>query len=75
MEYSEKQYDLSDREIGQNFASMDKAIRKEMKKQEKPKTKPQEVFEGFKEKNKTKSSQKRKPLMRFAKEKKVDYRQ
>jgi len=74
MEASEKFYDNTDRETGVHFADMDKAVRRQMKKQEKPKTKPQEVFEGFKETKKLKKAQRRKNPLRFTKDKKIDYR-
>ncbi len=74
MEASEKFYDNTDREHGILFHDMDKAVRREMKKQEKPKTKPAEVFEGFKETKSTKKAQRRKNPLRFAKDKKIDYR-
>ena len=74
MEASEKFYDNSDREVGIHFADMDKAVRREMKKQEKPKTKPAEVFEGFKENKTTKKRRNNKNRVGFKKEMIVDYR-
>ena len=43
-----KYYELTDVEQGKNLKKFNDDIKKEMKKQEKPKTTPQEVFEGFK---------------------------
>ena len=54
MESYSKYYDNTDNEVGTLFSDMDKAVRKKMKEQEEPKTKPAEVFEGFKETKKNK---------------------
>jgi hypothetical protein len=59
MEFNSKYYDNTDQEKGVQWHEWDKAIRKEMKKQEKPKTKPAEVFEGFKDTKTTKKNAKR----------------
>ena len=48
MDYSLKNYELTDIEEGKNLKKFNDDINKEMKKQEKPKTKPQDVFVGFK---------------------------
>tara|TARA_R100000388_G_C7209372_1_gene142772 strand:+ start:417 stop:644 length:228 start_codon:yes stop_codon:yes gene_type:complete len=74
MESSKQFYDNTDIESGQLFHEMDKAVRKKMKEKEQPKTKPQEVFEGFKETKTTKKVKKRGPNLRYRKEQKVDYR-
>ncbi len=43
-----KNYELTDIEEGKNLKKFNDDIKKEMKKQEKPKTKPQDIFVGFK---------------------------
>ena len=48
MDYSMKYYELTDIEEGKNLKKFNDDIKKEVKKQEKPKTKPQEIFVGFK---------------------------
>jgi hypothetical protein len=48
MDYSMKIYELSDLELGKNLKKFNDDINKELKKQEKPKTKPQDIFVGFK---------------------------
>ena len=76
MEFNSKYYDNTDQETGILFHDIDKKIRREMAKQEAPKTKPVEVFEGFKEtKNNKKAKKQRKPAMKYNKEDtKKDYR-
>jgi len=75
MEFSQKYYDNTDQETGILFHDIDKKIRREMAKQEAPKTKPAEVFEGFKESKSAKKAKKRKPAMKYNKEDtKKDYR-
>ena len=46
-----KFYELQDVEQGKNLKKFNDDINKEVKKQQKPKTKPNEVFEGFTKKN------------------------
>ena len=54
---------------------MDKAVRKKMKEQEEPKTKPAEVFEGFKETKKDKKKRATgKPRLTYKKDEVKDYR-
>ena len=60
-----KLYELSDKEEGLNLKKFDDKVKKEMKKQEKPKTKPQDVFEGFKDNKKKRKIKKNAP--RFSK--------
>lgn len=76
MEFSQKYYDNTDIETGIMWHEMDKKVRSEMKKQEEPKTKPAEVFEGFKDTKKNAKKQiNRKPAMKYSKEDtKKDYR-
>lgn len=57
-----KYYELTDVEQGKNLKKFNDDIKKEMKKQEKPKTTPQEVFEGFK---KTQQKTRKKGGLRF----------
>jgi hypothetical protein len=57
MDYSMKFYELSDLEQGKNLKKFNDDIKKELKKQEKPKTKPQDIFVGFKkERTKTRKN-------------------
>ncbi len=75
MEFNNKYYDNGDLEKGVMWHDMDKAVRREMAKQEKPKTKPAEVFEGFKENKKNKKNKTtRKPRVKYSKEDVKDYR-
>tara|TARA_R110000803_G_scaffold184765_1_gene247081 strand:- start:3230 stop:3460 length:231 start_codon:yes stop_codon:yes gene_type:complete len=75
MESSSKYYDNTDNEVGTLFSDMDKAVRKKMKEKEEPKTKPAEVFEGFKEKKKDKKrNSSNKQRMTYKKEEVKDYR-
>tara|TARA_R100001079_G_scaffold55198_1_gene28233 strand:+ start:132 stop:362 length:231 start_codon:yes stop_codon:yes gene_type:complete len=67
METSILQYELDDLEQGKNLKKFQDDVKKEMKKQEKPKTKPSEIFEGFKEKKNKKKVKKNNP--RFSKQK------
>ena len=60
-----KQYELFDLEEGKNLKKFQDDVKKEMKKQEKPKTKPTEIFEGFKERKSVKTKVRRSP--RFTK--------
>lgn len=48
MDYSMKHYELTDVEEGKNLKKFNDDIKKQMKKDEKPKVKPQDVFVGFK---------------------------
>ena len=48
MDYSMKIYELTDLELGKNLKKFNDDINKELKKQEKPKTNPQDIFVGFK---------------------------
>ncbi len=64
MELTMKNYELTDVEEGQNLKKFNDDVKKEMKKQEKPKTKPQDVFVGFKKAQKT---QRKKGVLRFNK--------
>ncbi len=48
MDYSMKYYELTDVEEGKNLKKFNDDIKKEVKKQEKPKSKPQDIFVGFK---------------------------
>ena len=67
METSIMQYELNDLEVGKNLKKFHDDVKKEMKKQEKPKTKPSEIFEGFKEMKVKKKVKKNNP--RFSKQK------
>jgi hypothetical protein len=60
-----KLYELTDKEDGLNLKKFDDKVKKEMKKQEKPKSKPSEIFEGFKDTKKKKRVKKNNP--RFSK--------
>jgi len=68
MDTSIKMYELHDLEEGKNLKKFNDDIKKQMKKQEKPKTKPIEIFEGFKEK-KSKKKVKKTNNPRFSKQK------
>ncbi len=64
MELSLKHYELTDLEEGKNLKKFQDDINKEMKKQEKPKSKPQDIFVGFK---KTPTKSRKKGVLKFNK--------
>ena len=67
MDSSILQYELNDLEKGNNLKKFHDDVKKEMKKQEKPKTNPNEIFEGFKQKKNKKRVKRNNP--RFSKPK------
>jgi hypothetical protein len=64
MELTMKNYELTDIEEGKNLKKFNDDVNNEMKKQEKPKTKPQDVFVGFK---KPQKKQRKKGVIKFNK--------
>ena len=73
MEFQISQYDNTDYESGHNLAEMDKKVKKELKKKEKPSVKPKDVFVGWKDKKKVKNNNpKKKGLSKLNFEKRKD---
>ena len=64
--YGMKCYELADLEEAKNLKKFNDDITKELKKQERPKSKPQEIFLGFK---KSEVKQRKKGVLKYNKQK------